>query len=224
MVQKKKKYFEVFFSFGSLVKNLFCFITVPLYWMNCVIKYCVNTIKKIIEYKTDFFFWVITSFGIALFGLWLPLIIDGFKSINSTIQMDNTLYADLLKNNPYIMYSITFLAETLLSTLLNFIDKESESNAIPKLIMGLIVLFYLIVLSVLAYEYRSTEMPSSQQHLILIITILLGILLYPLKAHLREKSAEIVEKEENANVESIVVEASKEQEKPYVEEGVVYLS
>ncbi|MCR5289853.1 MAG: hypothetical protein K6E51_07675, partial [Treponema sp.] len=77
---------------------------------------------------------------------------------------------------------------------------------------------------VLAYEYRETEMPSYQQHVILVITIILGLLLFPLKSHFQEDTAEKVENEQYKNVQTIVQKTKNNKSTPYVEEGVLYLN
>lgn len=207
------------------LKDILNLIRIPIHWILTAIKYIFTVFEKIYKYKTDFFFWAITSFGIALFGIWLPLLIDFFTGLK--LQTNHTtydVYVHLLKNNPYIIYSITFLAETLLSTILNFIEKREEDKGLTKLVMGLIVLLYIIVLSVLVYEYREQEMPSYQQHIILAITIILGLLLFPLKSHFQEDTADKLENEQNKKVKNIVEESKKNETTTYVEEGVLYLN
>ncbi|MCR5289935.1 MAG: hypothetical protein K6E51_08100, partial [Treponema sp.] len=83
------------------IKDIAYMICIPINWILTVIKYIFTVFEKIHKYKTDFFFWTITSFGIALFGIWLPLLIDFFNGLNS--GPNNTtynVYLKLLKNNP----------------------------------------------------------------------------------------------------------------------------
>lgn len=218
----KSNFYKTLISF---LQNILKFLILPFIYLSYFFKHILLVIKTINENKKDFFFWSITSFGIALFSIWLPFIIEIIINLASdSPQKVINLYQPLLSNNPYIMYSITFLSETLLSTILRVIEKKEDDKSTTKLVMGLFVLFYIIILSILSYRYKSEPMVKWQQHWILGITIFLGFLLYPLKAHFPSKTAENVESEQNEKVESIVEETEKKEKTKYVEEGVVYLN
>ena len=102
------------------------------------------------------------------------------------------VYKNLLKGNPYILYSITFVAETFLSTIsIKSIVKNDTTKRDKKIIWGIIVLFFIIVMAVIMVISNIIEIKINNllQHIILIIAILIGLLLYPLKDNLYEPTA-----------------------------------
>ena len=59
--------------------------------------------------KMDFFIWVVISIVVALIGIWLPCLIHLLMKTSKDYQFKEiTLYKNLMKGSPYILYSITF--------------------------------------------------------------------------------------------------------------------
>ncbi|MCQ2593418.1 MAG: hypothetical protein MJ188_11620 [Treponema sp.] len=169
----------------------------------------------------DFVIWFIMSVIVALIGVWLPFcvnqllftnigdILTKLGVIGEEVNLDEDklyMYRQILKGNPYILFSITFLAEALVSMIS---IKKAKNECIKfgplRLILGIITSIYITVLGgmIVILEIFSISLNTGIQTIILFVTIILGIFLYPLKANLFIEGTNALPSEQNTSIASI---------------------
>lgn len=157
--------------------------------------------------KMDFFLWVIMSIIVALIGIWFPCLIHLLMKTSEKYQFkDVPIYTNLMKGNPYILYSITFLAETVLSTIsIKSVKNKDTTKQDKKVRWGVFVtLIILVMAGILAVSnIILVEINIWLQHLILIIAILIGLQLYPLKDNLYDPTVTSHNVEQDKDVEKL---------------------
>lgn len=173
----------------------------------------------------DFILWFIMSVIVALIGVWLPLCVNQFlfDDIGTLLiklelieeRIINTdkmyMYSQILESNPYIIFSITFLAEALVSMIS---IKKAKNEEIPfeplKIILGIFTSVYITVLGgiIVILEIFSISLSVKVQTIILVITIILGIILFPLKANLFIQGTNAHPNNQNASITSIQKKAN----------------
>jgi hypothetical protein len=173
----------------------------------------------------DFLIWFIMSILVALIGVWLPffvnhIIFDDLANILLKIGLIESLdvandklymYKKIMQSNPFVLFSITFLAEALVSLISIRKAKDEAIKFGPmKLILGIFTGIYLTILAglIVILEIFSISLNDRVQLLILIITIILGIILYPLKANLYEPTPNALTNKQTQSINQIQNKAS----------------
>jgi hypothetical protein len=158
--------------------------------------------KTIKDEPSKFFLWFLTSIILSLSSFWIPIII-GFL-----IKED--FYCLLMMNNPFIVFSIVFLSNTILYSI-NHIGGGSNKFAVNirgitlvTLIMYLILLSTIIPLKLL----KDISLEHDVQFILLTITIMLGIYAYGFRESTWEKSVDEANKEQNETVAEMAMKAN----------------
>ena len=170
-----------------------------------IFKYIGFYIIKIIKGLPAFLLWSFISFIISLIGVWLPCLILHIEQ--GTIREfflnpNNSIYKKMLLTNPYLIYSVTFLAETYLSTIpFHVLKKDKVVLYYLKWVLSAACIIYLFV--IVAFIGRTAGLLEfkeiGNQRVFLWITIGIGLLLYLI----RDKQKNDFDKIEKKNQKAI---------------------
>ena len=129
-----------------------------------------------------FVLWVLLSIILALCSVWVPAILG--------IIVGKNLFMEQMKNNPFIVFSIVFLSNTILSAI-NQLEVGTNKFAITLRGITLVVtIMYLVFLAALIpfKLMNNITLGLGTQFILLSITILLGVYTYGFREGEWEKS------------------------------------
>lgn len=150
----------------------------------------------------QFALWFITSIILSLSSFWIPSLLGYIIGEN--------FYCQLMGNNPFIVFSIVFLSNSILYSI-NHIGGGSNTFAVAIRGIALVVsIMYLVFLSAIIplKLINNIVLDYFTQYVLLLITILIGIYVYGFRDSKWEKSVDDIRQEEDNKIENIVSRAN----------------
>lgn len=144
-----------------------------------------------------FVLWVFTSILLSLSSFWIPLLLG--------YMIGEDFYKKLMDNNPFIIFSIIFLSNSLL---VSVNQKGAGSNDFSVTLRGvtiIVTIMYLILLSsVIPLKLVSNiSLGYPTQYILLALSLLLGIYVYGFRDIVWEKSVDDVKVSQDEDVDEI---------------------
>lgn len=171
----------------------------------------INSLKAFAHFKTikddptKFILWFLTSVILSLSSFWVPVLIGKIIGEN--------FYCKLMANNPFIVFSIVFLSNSILLSI-NHIGAGSNKLAVAiRGITLVITIMYLVLLSTIIplKLVNDISLSNGTQFTLLIITIFLGIYVYGFRESTWEKSVDEASRDQEATVTNITQKAASVQ-------------
>jgi hypothetical protein len=144
-----------------------------------------------------FILWLLTSIMLSLSSFWIPLL------IGRLIGQD--YYPKLMENNPFIVFSIVFLCNSVLTSI-NYTGAGSNTFAVAiRGITLILTIMYLILLSSLVTLklVSNITLSTKTQFILLGITVFLGIYVYGFRDSKWESSVDDFRKQQDDEVADI---------------------
>lgn len=161
--------------------------------------------KTIGDDPAKFILWLLTSVILSLSSFWIPSLMGEIIGQN--------FYCKLMENNPFIVFSIVFLSNSILFSI-NHIGAGSNKFAVAiRGITLVLTIMYLVLLSTIIplKLISNISLSHSTQFILLSITIMLGIYVYGFRESTWEKSVDQVREKEDEDVASIAEKAKNVQ-------------
>lgn len=158
--------------------------------------------KTIKDDPTKFILWFLTSVILSLSSFWIPILIGQI--------IEQNFYCKLMANNPFIVFSIVFLSNSILFSI-NHIGAGSNKFAVAiRGITLVITIMYLVLLSTIIplKLVHDISLGYGTQFILLGITIFLGIYVYGFRESTWEKSVDDVSKRQEATITDISQKAA----------------
>ena len=158
-----------------------------------------KTIKKD---PLTFILWCSTSIVLSLASFWIPGL------IGQCIGKD--LLTPLLQNNPFLVYSVTFLSNAILTSI-SIVGSNTNKRATTfrAIIIIFVFMFVLLLSALIPIRYLGNySISSKNQVILLIITIGIGIYVYGFRDSEWENSVDDVRKKEDKSVAAITQQAT----------------
>ncbi len=161
--------------------------------------------KTIKDDPTKFILWFLTSVVLSLSSFWVPVLIGQIIKQN--------FYCKLMANNPFIVFSIVFLSNSVLFSI-NHIGAGSNKFAVAiRGITLVITIMYLVLLSTIIplKLVNDISLGYGTQFTLLLITIFLGIYVYGFRESTWENSIDEASKRQEAAVIDMAQKAASVQ-------------
>lgn len=159
--------------------------------------------KTIKDDPGKFILWILTSVLLSLSTVWVPSLVG--------ILIGKNFFAKLMLNNPFIVFSVVFLSNSVLTSI-NYIGAGTNKNAVSLRGITLVITFlYLLFLSSIIplKLLTNVSLDTSTQFTLLLITIFIGIYVYGFREANWEKTVDEFKKEQDQEVIGIVTKASE---------------
>ncbi|MES2574224.1 MAG: hypothetical protein V4572_04735 [Bacteroidota bacterium] len=159
--------------------------------------------KTIKDDPGKFILWILTSVLLSLSTVWIPSLVG--------ILIGKDFFAKLMLNNPFIVFSVVFLSNSVLTSI-NYIGAGTNKNAVSLRGITLVITFlYLLFLSSIIplKLLLNVSLDTNTQFTLLLITIFIGIYVYGLREANWEKTVDEFKKKQDLEVTGIVNKASE---------------
>lgn len=159
--------------------------------------------KTVCDNPFKFVIWIFSSVILSLSSIWLPTIIGNRIGVN--------WLPTILEGNPIIFFSMIFLSNTVISSI-DTVGVGTNTKAVGvrniTIIITILFLFYLVG-SIPLNLYMNSAFSSSEQLIILVIAIVIGIYAYGYRDSGWEKGLDNISKDQDKLIASVNQKADK---------------